>query len=316
MSWVIGEEKGFDCRSTAIYVTDPTGCGYLLGNTSISDQYPQTRTIDGDSITYGISASSATSPSPLDRDSGAVDKRFSGSNYAVAGESFEVRVDLPFAGPYDFRVAIGDIGFDHSADRQILNVYDGSSGTPLLTINKATGPTLDHYYDASGTLLDQATWVSSNTAASLNFTSYARIVVGGVTAGATILTHFSLEPTSGAGPSAPVLSTITPSSAYANASVPSKLVGVAFTGTGLDGTSGAFDTISGFTFSSLSIAGGGASGTVDIQIATGKSPGSYNFTFTTAGGSSTGTSNTLAFTVSPPSGGVGGGADMRGGFEN
>lgn len=313
MSW--GTEKGWDFRHTGPFVTDPTNNIYVIDSIT----YPTTTTIGGDSVTYGISAGVAgTNYISLDQDSTVTDKRLAGIDYAPPATSFEFRVDLPAAGNYNLRLANGSTGTDFSAYRQVIKVYDGAGGL-LYTLDKGTGPGQDNYYDANGTLLSEANWPGSNTPVALTFANtYARIVIGDAVAGYTALAHLSLEQLGGGG-GAPVLGSFSPNNAYSNPTVPVKLIGVSVTGTGLDGTGGAFTPPSGFTVSNLSVAGGGASATFDLQIATGKSPGSYNFTYTTSGGSSSGTSNTLAFVINNPSGGGGlvdGLANLRGGFES
>lgn len=192
MAWEDGQVKGFNCRGTSGYVTDPTDTTYFiatLGNSN--DEYPVTR----NDVTFGLSVRDGASPTNEDRDSSVTDKRLAGRAYAVPGTPFTIRVDLPAAGDYIFRMANGDTAFDFSPYRQMIAVLDTS--TPVLSFDSgigSTGPAQDTYYDASGVNRSEANWPSANVGVTLTFaTTICNIVVGDASAGYTALAHFSLE---------------------------------------------------------------------------------------------------------------------------
>jgi hypothetical protein len=115
----------------------------------------------------------------------------------------------------------------------------------------------------------------------------------------------------GGGGGTPTLSSISPTSGYANSVVNSKLIGVALVGTNMGGSSPQVNVPAGFAATNLVVVGTTAA-TFDLQINTGKTPGAYTFTFQTTDG----TSGTVSFTVSNPSGSGSLSPDSRGGFDN
>jgi hypothetical protein len=115
----------------------------------------------------------------------------------------------------------------------------------------------------------------------------------------------------GGGGGAPTLTSISPTSGYANPTVNVRFVGVTLTGTNLNGTSPSVNVPSGWSTANLSPSASTA--TVDITVPAGTSPGSNNITYTANGQTST----AVTFTITNPSGGTGIlGMDMRGGFTN
>ncbi len=115
----------------------------------------------------------------------------------------------------------------------------------------------------------------------------------------------------GGGGGTPTLSSISPSSGYANSVVNSKLIGVALVGTNMGGSSPAVNVPAGFSASNL-VVSGTTDATFDLTINSGKTPGAYNVSFQTTDGSS----GNQSFTVTDPAGAGTLSPDMRGGFDN
>jgi hypothetical protein len=95
LSW----DKGFNFRQTSGFVTDGANETYVLSG----DSYPATR----NGVTFGWE----DAPSgDRDRNSG-IDRRLAGMNFvssAAGASAYRFRVDLPAAGDYAVRLAIGD----------------------------------------------------------------------------------------------------------------------------------------------------------------------------------------------------------------
>lgn len=151
MGWT--NPKGFNFRSTAAFVTDGTNETSVLAATT----YPTTRTVNGESVTFGWESGTI---SGRDRTTAAANApELSGANFFGATATF--RVDLPVAGTYPVNCAFGDEG---SEEGVWWEIEDTSS--VLTTVGSATtAPSADHYYDASGNLWASATaWKSSAVA--------------------------------------------------------------------------------------------------------------------------------------------------------
>ncbi len=306
MTWVDGQVKGWNLRSdnTGAYASiDVSPDTYLIGG----DTYPQTR----NDVTFGQSDGDPNVANKGNADSGVVDKRFAGKWYASPAISFTIRVDLPAAGVYKFRMANGSTDSDFSPYRQIIVVKDTAS--TVFTHDSgagSTGPVTDNYVDASEVSRSEAGWAAANVGVNLTFaTTICNVVVGGGSAGYTTLAHFSLEKIA-AGVVAPTLSSITPSSAYANASSGVTLLNCFVIGTGLNvahGAGGATLTCNDGDIVAVSPVYTSAT-RIDfyMQMNAGTAVGAKTWTVTT----NDGTSNTVAFTVSDPAGSGGGGGSI------
>lgn len=301
---------GLNCRGSSVFVTDSAPNTYLLASDANV----------GDVTRGGGTFSLTATPGDIHCDdlSLGVDTRLAGRTYADPTKHGTLKIALTAYGvDYDVRLAIGDAINDQSAQHQIVKIYDGDpdgSGSLVTTIDKVSGPPPGQWYDATGVLRTSSSdWATNNAAIIHSFGSDLYVVYGAATAGYTLLAHVRVTTSASGGGPPTLASPATPGSAYANSSIPVRLIGVSFMGTNLDGGSGAFDAVTGFTFSNLNISGPTAL-TVDIQLAAGLSPGSRNLTFTTTGG----TSNAVAFIVTDPGGGSGriSSGDMRGGFVN
>src|SRR5512146_2756768 len=126
MSW--GTSKGFNFRSTVDYVTDPTNTVYVARASYV---YPTAVTCGGDSITLGWD--SATSLQAVNRNAQTGDgARLAGCVSLIANTATRyLRVDLPAAGDYKVRLAIGDYSY---AGSHHVRVTDGVGGATLIDV--------------------------------------------------------------------------------------------------------------------------------------------------------------------------------------
>lgn len=182
MSWA--NRKGFNFRSTLGFVTDGTNEQFV---NEAFGAYPQSITIDGDTFNCGWETAPAGGNS-RDRNA-AIDQRLAGIVFVSSGSADAVfRIDLPAAGNYKIRLALGDAG---NANTQKAELRDTS--TVLLTVpNTATA--IEEFIDASGVLQGSAaTWVSSNVEVTYTFsTTILRVAVQAPSSVASTLAHLSV----------------------------------------------------------------------------------------------------------------------------
>ncbi len=138
---------GINFRQTSGYVTDGTGETYCLG-----DVYPTTR------ATYTFGWSGAQSQANR---STTVGPNLAGINYGA--NTF--RIDLPQAGTYKLRIAIGDLFFAQGP-QQVL-VKDNS--TTLVTLTGFSNG--DNFIDASNVSRLVADWPTQNVGVNFVFSS-------------------------------------------------------------------------------------------------------------------------------------------------
>ena len=148
--------KGWDFRDTAVYVTDPANCTYVLGQ---NDLYPTTR----NSTTFGWNAFADIS---RNRDN-TVDARLAGDNRQDnSGTQANWRLDLPNAGTFTTTLAMGTAGIFSSA-KNYVEIKDNT--TSVFTNNDTGGFSAGHHNDATNTDYTSAAWPGSNTTANLTF---------------------------------------------------------------------------------------------------------------------------------------------------
>ena len=153
-------QYGFDFRATLAFpsVADAAPNTYVPGQEGTAP-YPQTR----NGITFGFTGTVDSA----DRNS-SVDTRFAGICYrngALGATTFQV--DLPAAGLWRIRAAIGDNGNAQST----LYVVFKDNATTFLTIDSSTSAA-DHYVDlASVERTSIADWLANNTHFDRTFTS-------------------------------------------------------------------------------------------------------------------------------------------------
>lgn len=149
MSW--STAKGWNFRATSGYVTDGTNETYSIG-----ESYPTTRTIGGDSVTFGWEqAVSGT----RDRSTTVGDSPECSGIAFMSSAVASWRVDLPATGTYKINAAFGDASGAQGVYWQIQD-----TSTTLTTIGSAsTGTTgADYFYDVSGNQWNGgSTWKTS-----------------------------------------------------------------------------------------------------------------------------------------------------------
>ena len=184
MAW--STSKGFDFRATLANNTDPTNCQFVNGSAS----YPTTKTIGGDSVTYGWE----TPPSGSDdRTSGIIDARLDGINYGYLSNG-TFRVDLPSSGNYTVNLAIGD--GTSSQTNHLFSIHDTNS------VLQSWGPfstATDHFVDATSTDYSAAAWPGSQApSGSLAFatTIFRLVLLSTVTY--TTIAHLNINVAGGA----------------------------------------------------------------------------------------------------------------------
>src|SRR3989304_1265269 len=166
--------QGINFRATAGYVTDPTGTTYQTATTA---NYPFT-TPQGNNVGWEAALVGGT----RDR-STTVNARLAGINYTAASATAKkYRFDLPAAGSYNVRVAMGDAGSSNGAYCQLFDNVTLLS--TLVTDHTGTGAA-GNFYDATDTLLTAAAWPGSNTAYAATF--------------ASTIARFSIAPAAGGG---------------------------------------------------------------------------------------------------------------------
>jgi outer membrane protein assembly factor BamB len=161
-------DKGFNFRKSQAYVTDGANETYVLG-----DLYPTTR----NGVTFGWGTNIAN----VNRDRVATnDRRLAGVNQQTNnGTQVTFRVDLPAPGTYQIHLALGDAGFGQA--NQYLQILDNT--TVLMTIDKrGVGTAAQQFYDATGALLTNTTWPTSEKPTTLTFASTTlNVVIGSPT---------------------------------------------------------------------------------------------------------------------------------------
>lgn len=179
---------GINFRATSGYVADSAGETYCIG-----DIYPTTR----GGITFGWESDPAGRT--RDRNSGN-DRRLAGINFwpnnnSPANNVF--RVDLPAAGTYPVKLAVGDASSAQAL--QYYKIQDGS--TVLTTVDDTSGTASNGFDDATGTEYTAANWPGSNTAYSAVMTGTAlKILIGeNKLTGSTTLAHLFVGDAAGGG---------------------------------------------------------------------------------------------------------------------
>ncbi len=193
MAWT--NVKGFNFRSTAGFVSDGPNETSDLGAA-----YPRSVTIDGD--TFSVGWDSNITANTRDR-SNTADRRMAGIVFranATAGVN-KWRIDLPVAGQYTIRLAMGD---HDNARTLVYRILDNT--TALLTVNSVT-TVADGFADASGVALaSEAAWISGNVALTATFAStICYLEIGDATGSApdiTAVAHLDIVQTPASGAAA------------------------------------------------------------------------------------------------------------------
>jgi len=186
MAW--SNVKGFNFRATLGFVTDNAANPYEVAE--LSAAYSATRnTINGDVVGYGWTGTLASASDRVN----TVDRRLAGINYSnnSSGEKLW-RLDLPSAGTYTIRLALGSA---NGAGTIFARIYDGA--TPTFTIASNVSTLADQFIDATSVIRTSDTdWVTNN--ASQNFTfssSYLQLGIGDpstISGGSSWLAHLDI----------------------------------------------------------------------------------------------------------------------------
>jgi hypothetical protein len=149
-------EIGLNFRATSGYVTDGTNETYVLA----SDTYPTTR----GGVTFGYT-SGMPSSNGRNRSAG-VDRRLAGMHFDGGTADAEFRLDLPAAGTYEVRMALGDVtgGNTHGGD-----LTDGVS--TLISIPNAVNASPNVFTDATDVGHTAGNWPNNNNPASVVFST-------------------------------------------------------------------------------------------------------------------------------------------------
>lgn len=179
-------DKGFFFRDSSGYCgSDPSYGGYARSKDSgTGDTYPTSRTINGSSVTFGSTADPGDSR--RDRDSSLCSIGLSGLTFEAnsAGSPALWRVDLPSAGTYDIRFALGRPFAFGSPGKQKACIFDDTTQLFCCTLN--TDLTAGHYLDANCTDHSSPTnWSNNNTAVRATFSTTTLILKYGFGDGST-----------------------------------------------------------------------------------------------------------------------------------
>lgn len=172
---------GFDFCASSSFVTHNADCTYVL----TTDGYPTVR----DGFTFGtISPATAVG---ANRDS-TVDPRLAGVITRVSSASqWGWRLNLPAAGYYLIRLALGDATVAHGVNQYL------TLGDNVTTLFAAGGITAaGHFIDATGVDCHLAVWPGSNAPALLRFTTAILILSLGhpvTTSDTSALAHLYVE---------------------------------------------------------------------------------------------------------------------------
>lgn len=160
--------KGLNFRATAGYCVDPADTTYAFcGDGGVYDAYPTTR----NGLTFGWN-DGAFNDCRRDRDS-AVDCRLAGKNNRNDSTTNSIgkanlRIDLPNAGTFDIRLALGDASF--SQTNEYFEIYDNTTLLATVTNSGTFGPA--QWVDATGVVRTSAAdWVNNNQPLNLTFAS-------------------------------------------------------------------------------------------------------------------------------------------------
>ena len=176
---------GFNFRNEISFVTDGAN-DQGVQITSATALYPQTNTIGGESITWGVTTLTGTEC----RD------RYDTNDVRLAGMWFKAnatagvqifRVDLPATGTYSINIAAGDPQYASNANT--FRILDNTTSKIFVD---AVATTSGQFLDATGTPYTNATWPTSNTAVDVTFaTTTCFIELGTTTADTAAPSNFS-----------------------------------------------------------------------------------------------------------------------------
>ncbi len=173
-------------RASSGYVTDGAGQTYFIAT---GDAYPTTR----GGLTFGYEDAGTDA---RDRTT-SNDVRLAGTGYSAAGSAARLfRLDLPSAGNYDVRIAVGDPNFASSDYGRDFDVRIRDTTTEVLQVTGATGT--GQFLDATSVARSAAAWPGSNVAATLTFATTILRVYAPLGDSRTMVSHIRVTVSAGA----------------------------------------------------------------------------------------------------------------------
>jgi hypothetical protein len=140
--------QGVNFRNSSGYVSDVSPDTF---ETSVSNNYPRT-TAQGNTV--GYTANGGGTMQARNRNSGN-DPKLAGCHFITTSLAL-YRIDLPAAGTYRIRLALGEANYACDISCDILDDF-----TLLTSITGATGGS-NRFLDATGVARTHAAWLSSN----------------------------------------------------------------------------------------------------------------------------------------------------------
>jgi hypothetical protein len=170
--------RGYNFRATLGYVTDPAN---HVGITA-SPIYP---TVDG----YGLQSGWVTDAAEVRDRNDAVDPRLAGVAFANTNDTRTFRIGLNSAGPWEIRLAIGDIN-NAQTNHQVRVLDDATAFISILSVATGAG----EFRDATGALhTSAANWIANNTAVTRTFVSTTlNLQIGPMESGSQAIAHLSI----------------------------------------------------------------------------------------------------------------------------
>lgn len=182
--------QGIDFRSTAGFVVDPTGCDKEIGSAA---NYFHT-TVQGNNVGWTIFGTGNT----RDRLAGN-DPRIAGMAFNNAIATCTYRIDLPSAGSYDIRIALGDGSYSRACKCELFD-----NTTSLGVLASGTTGAANSFFDATGVVRTAAAWPGSNVAVTKVFATTTCLFVFGTGAATdSFVAHVNVAASGGGGPTAP-----------------------------------------------------------------------------------------------------------------
>lgn len=181
--------QGIDFRETAGFITDPANHTSEL---TLSDpgNYPTT-TPQGNTVGYeGLVAAQIGSRDRLSTN----DARLAGLHFTNTASIATYRIDLPAAGVYKIRIALGDASYAQNAKCEL---FDDTTSLGVLSSTATTAA--NNFRDATDAEYSAANWPASNTAVVKTFAStICRFKMGSTAAATYAWAHVYVESSGGA----------------------------------------------------------------------------------------------------------------------
>jgi hypothetical protein len=181
--------QGIAFRSTLAFVTDGTNDNAEL-NPGSGVTYPRTtaqgNTVGWEAVLSGIQV--------RNRNAGN-DARLAGAHWSDSVGVVDFRFDLPAAGNYNVRVAMGEANYARDSNCELRDTT-----TVLATLTSGTTSAGQRFKDATNVERTNATWPGSNASAAATFaTTICRFRMGSATTSVNTVAYLYVESASGGG---------------------------------------------------------------------------------------------------------------------